>query len=26
MYDQRIKEIASFDSDFEGVEGVVRVS
>ncbi len=25
MYDQKISEIASFDSDFDGVEGVARV-
>jgi uncharacterized protein len=26
MYDQKIKEIASFDSDFDGVEDVARVA
>jgi uncharacterized protein len=26
MYDQKIQEIASFDSDFDGVESVARVS
>ncbi|MDA4112730.1 MAG: PIN domain-containing protein [Thaumarchaeota archaeon] len=25
MYDMRIKEIASFDSDFDGIEGITRI-